>query len=86
MVTWISQRPSSTPPCTSSDINFDLAQPISSSLHRDSVRANLRRVRLAASRDGRLVASEADGWAEPWPDHEEEDTPFPDGPRIEVLG
>ena len=41
-VTWISQRPSAT---STSDINLELAQRISSSLHRDSAHAILLRVR-----------------------------------------
>ena len=61
LVTWISERLSTTHR-TPRDINIDLAQRMSSSLHLDSACAILRRVRFAVSRDAattlgrRLVA------------------------------
>ena len=60
-VTWISQRPSTTSFCAPSDINLELAQRISSSLHSDSARAILRRVRLA-SRDANTTLLPDDWW------------------------
>ena len=50
---------SSTPP---SEINLDLAQRISSSLHRDSALAILRRVRLVASRVDPTLLGPDDWW------------------------
>ena len=46
---------------TPSDINLELGQRISSSLHCDSARAHLRRVRLTASRDASTTPDD------PWP-------------------
>ena len=77
-VTCISHR-------TPSDINLlDLAQRCSSSLHGDSARAILRRVRRVASRDSPTSpdtdqwwqawdCQEANDWAEPCPDQHGED-------------
>ena len=48
--------------CTPSDIDFELAQRISSSLHRDSAGAILRCVRLVASRDVPPPLGPHDGW------------------------
>ena len=48
LVTWISKRLSTTHR-TPGDINLELAQRISSSLHHDFARASPRRVRLTAS-------------------------------------
>ena len=62
VVTWTFQRHSSTSHRTSNDINLDLAKHISSSLHRDSTRATLRRVRLVSSRDS--PPSQTGDW---WP-------------------
>ena len=65
LVTWISGRLSTTPHHAPRDINLELAQRISSSLHRDSARAILRRVHLIASRDASttLAPDDADIWS-----------------------
>ena len=67
-VTWISQRLNATSRITPSDVNLELAQLIPSSLHRDSARAFVRRVRLFA------MGSDAwwPAWAARWPDHDED--------------
>ena len=62
LVTWISHWLSTTSLRTPSDIKLELAQRISPSLHRDSARAMLRRVRLVASRDAQMPLGPDDWW------------------------
>ena len=64
---WISQRLNTTSLRTRRDTNLELAQRISSSLHRDSAREISRRVRLAASRDASQLLG-ADDWWPAWDD------------------
>ena len=61
-VTWISERLSTTSHRTLCHNDLSLAQRISSSLHRDSARAMLRRVRLTAWRDASTILGPDDWW------------------------
>ena len=73
LITWIFQQLKTTSLRSPSDINLELARRISSSLHRDSARAILRRVRLGAARDASLLFGSDDwwpAWDDPNPRHE----------------
>ena len=67
LATWISERLSTTSFPTPSDSTLGLAQRISSSLHRDSARVFLRRVRMTALRDA-LTPLGPDDWWPAWDD------------------
>ena len=72
LATWISHRLSTNSLRTPTDINLELAQRISSSLHREFVCAILGRVRLVLSRDAPTPLG-LDDWCPAW------DDPDPDG-------